>query len=37
MKFPTGFTCRNLRGFALFPGDSKALVKNHALKPEHPR
>jgi len=26
MKFPTGFTYRNLLGFALFPGDSTALV-----------
>jgi len=26
MKFPTGFTCRNLHGFARFPGDSTALV-----------
>jgi len=26
MKFPTGFTDRNLRGFARFPGDSAALV-----------
>ena len=26
MKFPTGFTYRNLHGFARFPGDSMALV-----------
>ena len=26
MKFPTGFTYRNLLGFARFPGDSTALV-----------
>jgi len=26
MKFPTGFTCRNLHGFSRFPGDSTALV-----------
>jgi len=26
MKFPTGFTYRNLNGFARFPGDSTALV-----------
>jgi len=28
MKFPTGFTYRNLHGFARFPGDSTALVVN---------
>jgi len=27
MKFPTGFTYRNLHSFARFPGDSTALVK----------
>jgi len=27
MKFPTGFTCRNLHGFAPFPCDSTALVQ----------
>jgi len=27
MKFPTGFTYRNLHGFARFPCDSRALVK----------
>jgi len=26
MKFPTGFTYRNLHGFARFPGDSTALL-----------
>jgi len=26
MKFPTGFTPRNLHGFARFPSDSTALV-----------
>jgi len=26
MKFPIGFTYRNLHGFALFPDDSTALV-----------
>jgi len=26
MKFPTGFTYRNLHGFERFPGDSTALV-----------
>ena len=26
MKFTTDFTYRNLHGFALFPGDSTALV-----------
>jgi len=26
MKFPTGFTYRNLHGFARFTGDSTALV-----------
>ena len=26
MKFPTGFTYRNLHGFAQFPDDSTALV-----------
>jgi len=26
MKFPTGFTCRNLHGFTRFPGDSTAPV-----------
>ena len=26
MKFPTGFTYRNLLGFTRFPGDSTALV-----------
>ena len=26
VKFPTGFTYRNLHGFARFPGDSTALV-----------
>jgi len=26
MKFPAGFTYRNLHGFARFPGDSMALV-----------
>jgi len=31
MKFPTGFTCRNLHGFARFPCDSTALVISIAL------
>jgi len=26
MKFPSGFTYRNLHGFARFPGDSTAVV-----------
>jgi len=30
MKFPTGFTYRDLLGFARFPGDSTALVVNES-------
>ena len=33
MKFPTGFTYRNLHGFARFPGDSTALVIILSLLP----
>ena len=33
MKFLTDFTCRNLHGFARFPGDSTALVLLIADRP----
>jgi len=32
LKFPTGLTYRNLRGFERFPGDSTALVITAALR-----
>jgi len=37
MKFPTGFTYRNLHGFARFPGDSTALVYQYDYSWARPR